>query len=111
MGGITNTAGGATQNRGLFTAGNSNVVVLLGGQNVPGYAEALNTGTTVDFDFRISGNGVNYIAPVVLTGAAAVDSALVMNGAALTAGGSVMREGTVIPVSVGGNGTETCSFG
>ncbi|MBC7773030.1 MAG: hypothetical protein H7210_11080 [Pyrinomonadaceae bacterium] len=107
VGGISSTPGGSTMNRGLFTGGNSETVVLLGGQTVPGYAQPLNTGTAVDFDFRVSGNGNNYIAPVVLTGATAADSAIVMNGEAATAGGSVLREGTVIPVSVGGNGTET----
>ncbi len=106
VGGITNIQGGSTQNRGLFTGGNSDAVILLGGDFVPGYAEAINTATAVDFDFRVSSNGMNYLAPVVLTGATTADSALVMNGSAAMAGGSVLREGTLVPTSVGGNGTE-----
>jgi hypothetical protein len=108
VGGITSTAGGTTQNRGLFTGGNSTSVVLLGGQMVSGLDSPLNTGTTVDFDFRVSGSGQHYIAPVVLsTGSTANDGAVVFDGAGLTAGNSLVREGTVVPVSVGGDGIET----
>ncbi|MGE3109236.1 MAG: hypothetical protein AB7G11_04565 [Phycisphaerales bacterium] len=104
VGGITATQGGSTSNRGLFTGASGEIVVLMGGQSVPGYAEPLNTATTVDFDYRVSSSGEHFIAPVVLTGATTADAAIVVDGSAAMAGGSVIREGTIIPVAAGGDG-------
>jgi hypothetical protein len=106
VGGITNTPGGSTMNRGLFVGGDSSAVVLLGGDLVPGHTDPLNTATAVDFDFRVASNGEHYIAPVVLTGGTATDAAIVLDGTAATAAGAVLREGTLVPAEAGGNGVE-----
>ncbi len=106
-GGVRLTSTGATSNRGLFTGGtDGNSVVLLGGTTVPGYIEPLSMTLSQAFNFRVSGDGNHYVTDVVLTAPAATQSGVVLDGSAAMAGGSVVRQGTVVPVSVGGNGTE-----
>jgi hypothetical protein len=104
--GFTNTIGGSTQNRGLFRGAGASVV-LQGGQAVAGLPFPLNTGTAVDFDYRFSALGTRYIAPVVMvSGSTTHDDAFVLSGSGLMLGGSLVRELTPIPASVGGLGGE-----
>ncbi|MGE0480873.1 MAG: hypothetical protein AB7Q17_10430 [Phycisphaerae bacterium] len=103
VGGITDTAGGATQNRGLFYGFGPTQVLLLGGQAVTDLPFPLNTGTTVEFDYRMSANGSNYLAPVLMSsGSTTNDSALVRSGAGLMIDGTLVREGNPVPASAGG---------
>src|SRR5262245_51952531 len=104
--GITSTAGGSTQNRGLFRglAGNP---VLIGGDPVPGVSEVVSAGATSQFDFQVSANGQHWIGTCTLVASTTIDTVAVLDGAAMSLGGSLVREGTVVPASVGGNGTET----
>jgi hypothetical protein len=101
-GGISSTQGGSSQNRGLFLG---NTVVLLGGQAVPNLPNTLVT-SGVDFDYRFSALGTNYIHDAQMTGSTASDRAIVLSGQGLIAGGTLVQESQVVPVSVGGNGIE-----
>ncbi len=104
VGGITDTAGGSTQNRGLFFGVDAQIL-LLGGQSVPNIPTPLGTGTTVDFDYRVSALGNHYIAPVVLS--SAPTAALVIDGAGLLLDGVLARAGEAVPASIGGLPGET----
>ena len=101
-GGISTTQGGSSQNRGLFL---NNSTVLLGGQNVPNLPNPLVT-SGIDFDYRFSAYGANYIHTAQMTGSTASDNAIVMSGQGLIAGGTLVQESQIVPVSVGGNGVE-----
>lgn len=103
VGGITGTVGGTTQNRGLFFNASQDVL-LLGGDLVPGLPAALSSsGTTVSFDYRFSALASNYIAEVQMTGiSTTMDTAMVVNGAGLMAGGALVQEGTLVPPAIGG---------
>jgi hypothetical protein len=111
VGGLTNTPGGATMNRGLFTGSDGGTVVLLGGRALPGFGgAALNTATAVDFDFRVSSSGNHYIAPIVLAAPTNSDAGVAIDGsAAVAAGGVSLREGVIIPPAAGGIGAEAFS--
>lgn len=107
VGGLATTPGGTTSNRGLFTG--NGTPVLLGNTNVMGFAEVINTGTAVDFDFRVSASGLNYIAPIVLSAPTTSDTAVVRNGQAAAAGSGVLREGTPVAADAGGINSENWS--
>jgi hypothetical protein len=101
VGGITDTQGGSTQIRGLYF-GVGATEVLMGGASIGGVAEPVAL-TALDFDYRVSAFGTNYLMPVdVDSGSTANDGVLVLNGNALTAGGSVVREASPVPVGIGG---------
>lgn len=106
VGGITSVPGGGTENYALFYGAGA-TVVLLGGQAVPGLPFPLATANSVGFDYRYSALGTHYIAPVVMaSGSTAHNDAVVMDGGGLMAGGSLLREQTVVPIAAGGNGVE-----
>lgn len=106
VGGVTSSAGGSTQNRGLFFDSTAQVV-LLGGQVVPNLPLPLDDANTVSFDYRFSANGSNHIAEVQLEGASSSnDNAMVLNGAGLLVGGALVREGDPVPPAAGGLGGE-----
>jgi len=105
VGGYTNVPGGSTQQRGLFR-GDQAIPVLVTGDVVGGIADTVNAGTAVTFGFRVSSLGTNWMGIAVVTGPTATDNVIVMNGNAVTAGGNVVREGTVVPVAAGGDGVE-----
>ncbi|MEM7453094.1 MAG: hypothetical protein AAF456_01950 [Planctomycetota bacterium] len=102
VGGYSDTQGGSTQNRALFI-GTEASVVLKSGDNISGVVEPLSAGSAIDFDFRFSALGTNYISPVdVDSGSAINDFVMASNGAAMMAGGSIIREASPIPASIGG---------
>jgi hypothetical protein len=102
VGGITDTQGGTTQNRGLFYGIDGGTVLILGGQLLPGLPRPVGTGTAVSFDYRFSGSGANYIANVVMAAPTADDNVMTLNGAGLLAAGALIQEATAIPAGVGG---------
>ncbi|MBK8915893.1 MAG: hypothetical protein IPM64_15090 [Phycisphaerales bacterium] len=108
VGGVANTAGGATANRGLFYGATANPL-LLGGMSYPNLPAALDgPGTTVNFEYSVSAEGTRYLAQVEMVGfASSLDNALVMDGEGLMLDGVLVREGNLVPVAIGGNGTET----
>lgn len=100
-GGITTTVGGATQNRGLFYGLDGGTVLYLGGQTPPNLPRALS-GTTINFDFRMSANGTNWIAPVSMIAPTADDATILVNGSGLLVAGALVQEATPIPAAAGG---------
>ena len=106
VGGVSTTQGGGTQQRVLFKE-LSATPVLMGGDTIVGITEPLQANTGIDFDVRFSAAGTNYILVSDLESSAAINTVVVLNGEAATVGGAVLREGTVIPSSSGGNGVET----
>ncbi|MEM8680141.1 MAG: hypothetical protein AAGF97_12405, partial [Planctomycetota bacterium] len=102
VGGLTDTQGGGSIDRALFYDSN---ILLRGGDDI-GVGVPVTTGSGIDFDFRFSKLGTNYISPIDVASASSEDLVMVVNGNALVEGGSFVREGTLMPVSVGGNGTE-----
>ena len=101
VGGLADSPGGFAQNRALFYESAANVV-LMGGDSVGGVAESIAVGNSIGFNSRFSALGSNYLTVVGLDAAAAMDSTVVFNGSVMTAGGSVVREGTAVPASIGG---------
>ena len=102
VGGLTDTAGGSSQNRGLFL-GASATVLYQGGQAVPGLPFVLDTASSVSFDYGISADGTNSIAEVQLDGGTSSDNnALVLSGSGLLVDGTLVREGSAVPAAAGG---------
>ena len=107
VGGITDTQGGSTQNRALFTASpdaGTIDAVLVGGQMITGVPEPIETGSNnIDFDVRFSELGSSYITKVqVDTGSNSDDDVVVIDGAALAIGLTVVREQNPVPPMIGG---------
>jgi hypothetical protein len=105
VGGLTSTQGGNTENRGLFF-GETGLPLLLGGDAVPNLPAVLSTANTVSFDYRFSELASDYIAEVQMEGTSASDNAMVVTGEGLILGGTLVQEGNMIPLSVGGIGGE-----
>lgn len=100
VGGITDTQGTATQNRCMFSGRGADVLIM-GGDTLTGIAEPVTT-TTMDFDFRVSRYGLNWINVMAVTSSAATDNVLVIGGDPVSAGGGLMREGSSVPAALGG---------
>lgn len=105
IGGVTNEAGGSTQNRFLWIG---DQIVLEGGDSVGGGLPNIRTmASSIAFDTRVSDTGNSYITEVnVDTGLTSDDNVIVINGQALSIGGSLVQEATAVPASVGGQGGE-----
>jgi hypothetical protein len=103
VGGITDTQGGSTQERGLFY-GPDGEPIIIGGMMIDGLPDPVATNTSnVGFDYRFSAYGTNYIAEVQTdTGDSGTDNHIVITGAVATAGGMPLSEGGMIPESIGG---------
>ncbi|MCP3919283.1 MAG: hypothetical protein GY711_27405 [bacterium] len=109
VGGITSTQGGTTENRGLFLGLDGGTVIALGGDVLPGLPEPLSTNASVGFDYRLSALGTHHIYEAGMSGPTVTtsnDKAVVLNGSGLLIGGSLVQEGTLLPVSAGGDGVE-----
>ncbi len=100
VGGITDSLGGSTQIRGLYFGAGA-TEVLIGGTAIGGVAELIEPGG-IDFDARFSAFGSNYLTPVTVDATSADDGVVVLNGNALMAGGSIVREASPIPAGIGG---------
>lgn len=91
VGGLTDTQGGGTQDRYLYLGTESNPV--LGSGSVIAGQGTISAGSGIDFDFRFSGDGSNYLTPVdIAEGSSTDDGLLVQNGNALFINGGVVRE-------------------
>lgn len=108
VGGITNTVGGATQNRVLFL-GPFATPILKGGDTITGVGLPHVTGA-MDFDYRFSRLAKHYIIEAQVSSASTSDMVMAVDGAAVVAGGGFMREGSPVPVSVGGLPAENWAF-
>lgn len=102
VGGISTVQGGSSQNRVLFFGGGASVL-LMGGDPIGGVAEPLDTtASNIDFDYRFSAFGTNYITPVLVDSSTTNDGVIVINGDAAMFGGSVTREASPVPAGIGG---------
>jgi hypothetical protein len=103
IGGISTIQGGSSQNRVLFFSAGA-TPVLMGGDFVGGVVEPIETGgSNIDFDYRFSALGSNYITVVTVdTGSSTDDGVLVINGNAAMFGGSIVQEASPVPAAVGG---------
>lgn len=100
VGGVTDTQGGSTQDRGLFL-GTDATPVIFSGDPIPG---APGVVTNISFDCRFSALGTNYIAEATMS--AGTSNALVINGSAATVAGGVLVEDELVPVEAGGQSGE-----
>ena len=105
LGGTSTTT--ATELRVLYF-GTNPAPLLRGGDSVPGIAAPIED-EGLDFDFKISALGTNFIIPVTLNSDFATDNLMVLNGEAMMVGGDFLREGTTVPASIGGTAGETWS--
>jgi hypothetical protein len=103
VGGFAPKPGQSTQNRAIFY-GFGITPIIMGGDGVAGVPEPIETGSSnIDFDYRFSAAGTNYIGQVVVdTGSNADDGVVVSNGAAVMRAGMVVREGSPVPAAIGG---------
>jgi hypothetical protein len=101
VGGFADDPDASTQNRALFSGLGSSVLIM-GGDSIPGISEPVDLGGSIDFDFRVSRFGTNWIDQVLLDASSSVDGLMVINSMAVMAGGSVMREGSPVPAPIGG---------
>lgn len=97
LGGISDEPGGAIVKRGLFSGAGANPV-LLTGDLLPG----LPTPLASVYDYDCSLLGSRHIAQVFLEAPTETDAAIVIDGAGLEVGGSLVREGTSVPLEAGG---------
>jgi hypothetical protein len=103
--GLSTTSGGSTVNRGLFK-GSPAQPVLLGNDVVPALPAPLAPSESY-FDARYSTDGQHYMVPVtILTGSTTTDRSVVLDGGGMMVGGTLVQEGSLVPVSAGGDGTE-----
>jgi hypothetical protein len=101
VGGITDTQGGSTQNRCLFS-GLGATVLIMGGDTLTGVAEPVSTSSGIDFDFRVSRFDTNWIDLILVASSSANDGVMVLNGEPVIAGGGMMRENEPVPAELGG---------
>jgi hypothetical protein len=103
VGGITDTQGGSTANRGLFY-GFDNTPIIIGGQMIPGLPDpVVNGSAAVSFDYRYSAYGSHFIAEIATdTGSSTNDNSMCYDGALLELDGMAVTEGSPVPESIGG---------
>ena len=103
IGGMSDTQGGSSQNRGLFI-GVGQTVLLQGGDQPANLPFPIETGASnLDFDYRVSADGNQQIVPVLIdTGSSTDDGCIVVSNAGLLIDGSLVRESTPIPAAAGG---------
>ena len=108
-GGISLSAGGATDRRGVFY-GTPLTALYLTGDLLTNMPFELSD-VAVDADFRFSSNGSHSIVPVDLeSGSTADDGAMAIDQVGLMLGGTLVREGETIPTSIGGTGDAWDNF-
>jgi len=103
VGGVSPTQGGSTQQRGLWTGVNADLLYLAA-QAVPGLPFPIApTGSVIDFDYRFSEFGNRHLVPVnMATGSTSDDGTIIKTGAGLMLDGSLVAEATPVPAAVGG---------
>jgi len=102
VGGISTVQGGSSQNRVLFFSAGL-TPVLMGGDFIGGVSEPIDTSSSnIDFDYRFSAFGASYITPVLVDSSSTDDGVLVIDGNGAMFGGSIVREASPVPASIGG---------
>jgi hypothetical protein len=103
VGGFADDPDSSTQNRALFSGIGASVLIM-GGDFLPGIAEPIKTtSSNIDFDFRVSRFGSNWIDQVLVdSGSSSNDGVMVINGIPIMSGGGMMRESLPVPPVIGG---------
>lgn len=105
--GGTNTTGGTSATaRGLW-AGESETPVIYTGYELFGLPAPIDAGNTIDFSYKVSRFGTEYIVDVFVettgTGVPSTqDSCLVKSGQGLFLDGQLVQEGMPVPPAIGG---------
>ncbi len=99
----SSTMGGSFTGSALYY-GTDMTVLLESGDSIGGITENIDVHiNAIDADLRFSANGTNYINQVLAdSGSNDNNRVMVSNGAAMLAGGSIIREQSLIPTAVGG---------
>ncbi len=106
-GGVRSTFDGSTSARGLFNSDDVSDPVIFSGQLLSGLPAPVEGGATIDFDYKVSAQGTNYILQVEMettgTGVSTTENnVMVISGQGLTLDGGLVREASTVPASVGG---------
>ncbi|MGD8439744.1 MAG: hypothetical protein PVG53_04365 [Holophagae bacterium] len=102
VGGISSIQGGSTENRVLAST-MAGAIALQTGQTPAGLPAEIDG---IDFDYRYSALSSHYIAPVTMNLSTAIDGTIVVDGAGLSLGGTLVQEGNPVPPAIGGIGGE-----
>jgi hypothetical protein len=108
-----NTTDGSSHIWGHLTGGSGAgfTPLLKGGDLIGGLGGLSQVTSGMDFDYRVSMLGSHYIIEAqVNSGSTTNDGVMVFDGSAVMAGGSPMREGTLVPAGVGGIGDNWANF-
>ncbi|GJM24877.1 MAG: hypothetical protein DHS20C16_12920 [Phycisphaerae bacterium] len=114
-GGTRTTVGGGTSARGIWGT-DSETPIIYTGDELPGLPAPIDADSSIDFSYKFSRFGSAYILDGIMetTGTglpSGADHAMIMDGAGLFLDGQLVQEGSVVPVAIGGDGTETWATG
>lgn len=106
-GGVSVTPGAASVNRAILK-GDPPERVVAGGDTLPNLPAPIDpTPASTMFVYRLSASGTHYLSVELIDGASLEsDAVVVMDGAGLTLGGTLVREGNTVPASIGGRSGE-----
>ena len=99
---VSDTTGNGGPQSGLFI-GPSFTPIYLTGEMYPNLPDPLSS-TALDFNYQLSPDGTHNIAELDLEATIFDDSAIAIDGSGLVLGGTLVREGNIIPSSIGGIG-------
>lgn len=105
---VSDTTGNGGPQSGLFI-GPSFTPIYLTGEMYPNLPDPLSS-TALDFNYQLSPDGTHNIAELDLEATIFDDSAIAIDGSGLVLGGTLVREGNIIPSSIGGIGDEWDNF-
>lgn len=102
---LTDAPGGPLLERGIFL---NNLPVLMSGQSLPNVVQRV---ASVDIDYAMAPSGLHHLLGANLENfPSSEDGIIVLDGAGLELGGSLVRDSVTIPVSAGGTGDAWDSF-
>jgi len=96
--GINDTGSGANEGNGLFTSAG---VQIKTGDVIAGLPAPLGS-SAADFDVRFSAGGSHYIVGTDTTAATSADFYVLLDGAPIPSGASILGEGQPVPAAAGG---------
>ncbi len=108
---LSDAPGGSISRRGFFAQlpGGNIEALVLAGESYPGMPAAI-AGGGARSGASMSALGAHWIAPVFLALSSGMDSAMMLDGAALEVGGEVVQENALVSASAGGMGERWDEF-